>query len=150
MWGQKVKWDFPALLLSSPITKKTGSRLLWLGVKGQTSWLHHVGQILYHPPNAHTYTHLVVSIVTLCVSEHNTYSHILSKYLVKQQCYHIPPMLQLQHFENNKVKDRRSPSPCEPLPWQHQHLSVKDPKTFCQGCCHIPPANQRGGETEKW
>lgn len=58
MWGQKVKQDFLALPLSTmwPIWPKKGARLFRSKVRGQTSWLHHLGQNLYHPHPHPTHT----------------------------------------------------------------------------------------------
>ena len=78
LWGQEVKQDFLAILLSTmwPSCQKTGSSLLGSRVRGQTSWLHHLGQILH--THTHTHTHKTFSSLYGDVQ-----SHILSKCLVK-------------------------------------------------------------------
>lgn len=73
--GQEVAQDFLASLVSTKWLGrlKAGSSLFRSGVRGQTSWLHHLGQ------NPKTHTHAK----TFSGLPGNTQSHIHSKYLVK-------------------------------------------------------------------
>lgn len=130
-----------------PSCQKTGSSLFRSKVRGQTSWLHHLGQHLFHPP---TYTHKTFSALHgNGVPTHTAYNRTyFPSTLLMQQCYPIPPMLPPCALKTMRM--RRGPSPSESSPWQRQHLSAKHTKTFSQRFLpHSSCQSKKGREVTK-